>query len=80
MKDSFLKIDFSIYVNERSYSMKFLSSSTKSLYFRWLAVMRPLTMRDPRKRASYGHDQLKITAISRIGFEPISSYFPFSRS
>ena len=23
------------------------------------------------KRASYGHDQLKITAISRIGFEPI---------
>lgn len=28
-----------------------------------------------------GHDQLKITAISRIGFEPISlGDFPFSRS
>lgn len=33
MKDSFLKIDFSIYVNERSYSMKLISSSTKSLYY-----------------------------------------------
>nr|YP_009381218.1 hypothetical protein AEK19_MT0820 [Utricularia reniformis]YP_009382318.1 hypothetical protein AEK19_MT1890 [Utricularia reniformis]ART31054.1 hypothetical protein AEK19_MT0820 [Utricularia reniformis]ART32058.1 hypothetical protein AEK19_MT1890 [Utricularia reniformis] len=26
------------------------------------------------KRAHVGHDQLKITAISRIGFEPISSF------
>ena len=26
---------------------------------------------NPKKTAHYGHDRLKITAISRIGFEPI---------